>query len=211
MDDDFKEHLINNTRKLNVVESSYAVKSILGSITIFQVDVNQQDQFADVYSSTLILNNVNITNIIFSQPVIKASLSVLNGSSIMATDISNPSNSSFSFISCSTESSIFIDGLSYTSSQTSLMLLRNVTGMINNMNITNSDSISHMILIDDSYGLILDTIMISIISSQTESVILVKDSNDIELDSIVVSEISQLVIETVSTRISKAYMLQIQN
>ena len=211
MDDDFKEYLTNNTRKLNVVESSYAVKSILGSITIFQVDVNQQDQFADVYSSTLILNNVNITNIIFSQPVIKASLSVLNGSSIMVTDISNPNNSSFSFISCSTESSIFIDGLSYTSSQTSLMLLRNVTGMINNMNITNSDSISHMMLIDDSYGLILDTIMISNISSQTESVILVKDSNDIELDNIVVSETSQLVIETFNTRISKAYMLQIQN
>ena len=211
LDDGFKEHLQNNTGKLNVVKSPYAVKSILGSITIFQVDVNQQNQFTDVYSSTLNMNHVNITNILFSQPVIKASLSILNGSNMIASDISNPRNNLQSFISCSTESSIFIDGLTYTSSQASFALLRNATGILQNINITFSNSVSHMILVDDSYGLKLETLLIDSISSQAKSAILIKDSVNLELENITILKISQLVIETSNSILSNVHMLQIQN
>ena len=84
---------------LDVVESSYAVKSTIGSISIVQVHVYKQDQLIDAYSSTVVLDNTVIENVTFTKPVIKASLSVLNGSDIKVEGIENASNSTNSFMS----------------------------------------------------------------------------------------------------------------
>ena len=84
---------------LDVVESSYAVKSTIGTISIVQVNVYKQDQLIDAYSSTVVLDNTIIENVIFTESVIKTSLSVLNGSEITIKSIENPDNSTSPVIS----------------------------------------------------------------------------------------------------------------
>ena len=134
---------------LDVVESSYAVKSTIGTITIAHVNVYKQDQLIDAYSSTVVLDSTVIENVTFTESVIKTSLSVLNGSEITVRNIENPSNSTSTFISCSTESTINIDGLNYTLSQTSMMLLNNVTGIINKVDIISVQGVPSIMQIDD--------------------------------------------------------------
>ena len=149
MSDSFKTFILNNIAVLDVVESSYAVKSTIGTITIAHVNVYKQDQLIDAYSSTVVLDSTIIENVTFTESVIKTSLSVLNGSEITVRNIENPSNSTSTFISCSTESTINIDGLNYTSSQASMMLLNNVTGAINKVDIMSVQGVLSMIQIDD--------------------------------------------------------------
>ena len=149
MSDSFKTFIRNNIAVLDVVESSYAVKSTIGTITIAHVNVYKQDQLIDAYSSTVVLDSTVIENVTFTESVIKTSLSVLNGSEITVRNIENPSNSTSTFISCSTESTINIDGLSYTLSQASMMLLNNVTGAINKVDIMSVQGAPSMIQIDD--------------------------------------------------------------
>ena len=149
MSDSFKTFIRNNIAVLDVVESSYAVKSTIGTITIAHVNVYKQDQLIDAYSSTVVLDSTVIENVTFTESVIKTSLSVLNGSEITVRNIENPSNSTSTFISCSTESTINIDGLNYTSSQASMMLLNNVTGAINKVDIMSVQGVPSMIQIDD--------------------------------------------------------------
>ena len=149
MSDSFKTFIRNNIAVLDVVESSYAVKSTIGTITIAHVNVYKQDQLIDAYSSTVVLDSTVIENVTFTESVIKTSLSVLNGSEITVRNIENPSNSTSTFISCSTESTINIDGLNYTSSQASMMLLNNVTGIINKVDIISVQGVPSMIQIDD--------------------------------------------------------------
>ena len=84
---------------LDVVESSYAVKSTIGTISIVQVNVYNQDQLIDAYSSTIVLDNTVIENVTFTKSVIKTSLSVLNGSEITVKSIENPDNSTSPVIS----------------------------------------------------------------------------------------------------------------
>ena len=149
MSDSFKTFIRNNIAVLDVVESSYAVKSTIGTITIAHVNVYKQDQLIDAYSSTVVLDSTIIENVTFTESVIKTSLSVLNGSEITVRNIENPSNSTSTFISCSTESTINIDGLNYTSSQASMMLLNNVTGIINKVDMISVQGVPSMIQIDD--------------------------------------------------------------
>ena len=149
MSDSFKTFIRNNIAVLDVVESSYAIKSTIGTITIAHVNVYKQDQLIDAYSSTVVLDSTIIENVTFTESVIKTSLSVLNGSEITVRNIENPSNSTSTFISCSTESTINIDGLNYTSSQASMMLLNNVTGAINKVDIMSVQGVPSMIQIDD--------------------------------------------------------------
>ena len=149
MSDSFKTFIRSNIAVLNVVESSYAVKSTIGTITIAHVNVYKQDQLIDAYSSTVVLDSTVIENVTFTESVIKTSLSVLNGSEITVRNIENPSNSTSTFISCSTESTINIDGLNYTSSQASMMLLNNVTGAINKVDIISVQGVSSIMQIDD--------------------------------------------------------------
>ena len=149
MSDSFKTFIRSNIAVLDVVESSYAVKSTIGTITIAHVNVYKQDQLIDAYSSTVVLDSTAIENVTFTESVIKTSLSVLNGSEITVRNIENPSNSTSTFISCSTESTINIDGLNYTSSQASMMLLNNVTGAINKVDIMSVQGVPSMIQIDD--------------------------------------------------------------
>ena len=149
MSDSFKTFIRSNIAVLDVVESSYAVKSTIGTITIAHVNVYKQDQLIDAYSSTVVLDSTVIENVTFTESVIKTSLSVLNGSEIIVRNIENPSNSTSTFISCSTESTINIDGLNYTSSQASMMLLNNVTGAINKVDIISVQGVSSIMQIDD--------------------------------------------------------------
>ena len=149
MSDSFKTFIRNNIAVLDVVESSYAVKSTIGTITIAHVNVYKQDQLIDAYSSTVVLDSTVIENVTFTESVIKTSLSVLNGSEITVRNIENPSNSTSTFISCSTESTINIDGLNYTLSQASMMLLNNVTGAINKVDIMSVQGVPSIMQIDD--------------------------------------------------------------
>ena len=149
MSDSFKTFIRNNIAVLDVVESSYAVKSTIGTITIAHVNVYKQDQLIDAYSSTVVLDSTVIENVTFTESVIKTSLSVLNGSEITVRNIENPSNSTSTFISCSTESTINIDGLNYTLSQASMMLLNNVTGAINKVDIISVQGVPSIMQIDD--------------------------------------------------------------
>ena len=84
---------------LDVVESSYAVKSTIGTISIVKVNVYKQDQLIDAYSSTVVLDNTVIENVTFTESVIKTSLSVLNGSDIIVKSIENPDNNTSPVIS----------------------------------------------------------------------------------------------------------------
>ena len=149
MSDSFKAFIQNNLAVLDVVESSYAIKLTIGTMNIVQVHVYKQDQLIDAYSSTVILDNTVIENVTFTEPVIKTSLSVLNGSEIIIQSVNNFNNSTSTVISCSIESSINIDGLNYTSSQASIILLNNVTGSVNNVNITSVQGVPSMIQIND--------------------------------------------------------------
>ena len=149
MSDSFKTFIRSNIAVLDVVESSYAVKSTIGTITIAHVNVYKQDQLIDAYSSTVVLDSTVIENVTFTESVIKTSLSVLNGSEITVRNIENPSNSTSTFISCSTESTINIDGLNYTSSQASMMLLNNVTGAINKVDIISVQGAPSIMQIND--------------------------------------------------------------
>ena len=178
---------------------------------ISQTNVYEQNQFIDAYSSTILMNSINVTNITLTQSVIKTSLSTLNGSDIIVSNIDNPSNSTNSLISCSTDSSIYIDGLSNSQSQASLILLNNVTGSIANINTISSTSISNMIQIDDSYGLELTSLSISNVSSHTESIILIKDSSAFTMQNISVSDISQLAVILSNTYMSRAYNISFRN
>ena len=134
---------------LDVVYSTYAIKSIIGNIKIMQTNVSEQDQFADAYSSTVMLDQVNIQNVTFTDPVIKVSLSVLNGSSIIVNNVTNPNNSLNPLISCSIDSSIDINSLNYSQSYASMFLLNNVTGKIQNVHTVSTNSVSNMIEADD--------------------------------------------------------------
>ena len=134
---------------LDVVYSTYAIKSIIGNIKIMQTNVSEQDQFADAYSSTVMLDQVNIQNVTFTDPVIKVSLSVLNGSSIIVNNVTNPDDSLNPFISCSIDSNIDINSLNYSQSHASMFLLNNVTGKIQNVHTVSTNSVSNMIEADD--------------------------------------------------------------
>ena len=134
---------------LDVVYSTYAIKSIIGNIKIMQTNVSEQDQFADAYSSTVMLDQVNIQNVAFTDPVIKVSLSVLNGSSIIVNNVTNSDGSLNSFISCSIDSNIDINSLNYSQSRASMFLLNNVTGKIQNVHTVSTNSVSNMIEADD--------------------------------------------------------------
>ena len=162
---DFKSFLTNNDT-LNVVESSYAIKSIISNIIITQSNVYNQDQFIDGYSSTIMMNSMNITDITFTQSVIKTSLSILNRSDIIVTNVSASSNSTNSVISCSIDSNIYIDDLDYSQSEVSLMLLNNVSGVIKNVHIISITSISSMIQIDNWYWLDMISSSIQNLSNQ---------------------------------------------
>ena len=134
---------------MNVVESPYAVKSIIGSIKTMHTNVTEQDMFVEAFTSTIEIDHVNIDNVRFTQSVIKLSLSSLNGSNIMVNNVSNPSNSQNSFISCQIDSSIDINNMSYSQAQTSMLLLNNVTGQIQNVETMSTSSVSDMIQADD--------------------------------------------------------------
>ena len=134
---------------MNVVESPYAVKSIIGNIKTMHTNVTEQDMFVEAFTSTIEIDHVNIDNVRFTQSVIKLSLSSLNGSSIMVNNVSNPSNSQNSFISCQIDSSIDINNMSYSQAQTSMLLLNNVTGQIQNVETMSTSSVSDMIQADD--------------------------------------------------------------
>ena len=134
---------------MNVVESPYAVKSIIGSIKTMHTNVTEQDMFVEAFTSTIEIDHVNIDNVRSTQSVIKLSLSSLNGSSIMVNNVSNPSNSQNSFISCQIDSSIDINNMSYSQAQTSMLLLNNVTGQIQNVETMSTSSVSDMIQADD--------------------------------------------------------------
>ena len=208
---DFKTFLSNHTTSLQVVESSYALKSIISNFNVTQVDVYQQNQFVDAYLSTVVLHTVNITNLTFTQSVIKSSLSTLNGSDIIITNVDNPTSSLNSFISCSTDSSIYIDSLDYTQSQAPLMLLFNVTGLIDKLSIMSVDSTSSMIEIDDSYGLQLTSLTIDNVTSQAESIMLFKESIGVSMDNITISNIPQLFIKASQSVISRLHDLSMTN
>ena len=208
---DFKTFLSNHTTSLQVIESSYALKSIISNFNVTQVDVYQQNQFVDAYLSTVVLHTVNITNLTFTQSVIKSSLSTLNGSDIIITNVDNPTSSLNSFISCSTDSSIYIDSLDYTQSQAPLMLLFNVTGLIDKLSIMSVDSTSSMIEIDDSYGLRLTSLTIDNVTSQTESIMLFKESIGVSMDNITISNIPQLFIKASQSVISRLHDLSMTN
>ena len=134
---------------MNVVESPYAVKSIIGNIKTMHTNVTEQDMFVEAFTSTIEIDHVNIDNVRFTQSVIKLSLSSLNGSNIMVNNVSNPSNSQNSFISCQIDSSIDINNMSYSQAQTSMLLLNNVTGQIQNVETMSTSSVSDMIQADD--------------------------------------------------------------
>ena len=134
---------------MNVVESPYAVKSIIGSIKTMHTNVTEQDMFVEAFTSTIEIDHVNIDNVRFTQSVIKLSLSSLNGSNIMVNNVSNPSNSQNSFISCQIDSSIDINNMSYSQADTSMLLLNNVTGQIQNVETMSTSSVSDMIQADD--------------------------------------------------------------
>ena len=208
---DFKTFLSNHTTSLQVIESSYALKSIISNFNVTQVDVYQQNQFVDAYLSTVVLHTVNITNLTFTQSVIKSSLSTLNGSDIIITNVDNPTSSLNSFISCSTDSSIYIDSLDYTQSQAPLMLLFNVTGLIDKLSIMSVDSTSSMIEIDDSYGLQLTSLTIDNVTSQAESIMLFKESIGVSMDNITISNIPQLFIKASQSVISRLHDLSMTN
>ena len=208
---DFKTFLSNHTTSLQVIESSYALKSIISNFNVTQVDVYQQNQFVDAYLSTVVLHTVNITNLTFTQSVIKSSLSTLNGSDIIITNVDNPTSSLNSFISCSTDSSIYIDNLDYTQSQAPLMLLFNVTGLIDKLSIMSVDSTSSMIEIDDSYGLQLTSLTIDNVTSQAESIMLFKESIGVSMDNITISNIPQLFIKASQSVISRLHDLSMTN
>ena len=134
---------------MNVVESPYAVKSIIGNIKTMHTNVTEQDMFVEAFTSTIEIDHVNIDNVSFTQSVIKLSLSSLNGSNIMVNNVSNPSNSQNSFISCQIDSSIDINNMSYSQADTSMLLLNNVTGQIQNVETMSTSSVSDMIQADD--------------------------------------------------------------
>ena len=134
---------------MDVVESPYAVKSIIGNIKAMYTNVTEQDMFVEAFTSTIEIDHVNIDNVSFTQSVIKLSLSSLNGSSIMVNNVSNPSNSQNSFISCQIDSSIDINNMSYSQADTSMLLLNNVTGQIQNVETMSTSSVSDMIQADD--------------------------------------------------------------
>ena len=196
---------------LDIVESSYAIKSVIGSISITQSDVFEQNQFIDAYSSTVIIDYLNITNITFTEPVIKASLSTLNGSDIVVTNIDNPSSSTNFFISCSTTSIIQISGLSYTSSQASLMLLNNVIGTIDSVDITTVSTVSAMIQIDRSNDLDFGNITINNVDTRVDSIVSVTGSTGLQLNNMVISNITQLAIQIQNSVIDNADMLDFNN
>ena len=148
------------------------------------------------------MDNLNITNIIIEQPIIKASLSTLNGSNILISNVDNPNNSTSTIISCTTDSSISIENLDYSMSEASLMLLNNVTGRINKVSIEYVESISSIIQIDDSYNLELISISIENVSSQQESIISLKNSVSLDINSTSISNISQLAIWTINSEIN---------
>ena len=209
--DDFKSFLSSNTEMLNVIESSYSIKSIISNLNILQTQVYEQNQFVDAYSSTVVMNSVNITNITFTQSVIKISLSTLNVSDIIVANVDNPSNSRNSFLSCSIDSSIYIDGIDYSQSQASLMLLNNAIGKVNKLSITSADSISSLILIDESYELELNSLSIRNVSSQAESIINIKNSATFQINNATVSDIDKLIIRSSNSDISRADSLNFTN
>ena len=99
----------------------------------------------------------------------------------------------------------------YSQSQASLMLLNNVTGIIDGLSIASSDSISSMIQIGDSYGLELVSLLVSNTSSQAESVLFIKDSFDLQMNNITVFNVFQLVAQVSNSHISRAYNMTFTN
>ena len=211
LQNDFKMFIKNDTKVLNVVESQYAIKSVIGNVNISEVDIFEQDQFIDAYSSTFVMNHINIKNITFTVPVIKTSVSIFNGSNIDIVNIRNPSNSTSFFISCSIDSVIHISGLNYTSSQASLILLNNVMGTIDALDITNVSSTRPMIQIYSSFDIRLSWITINQIETKSSSIVSVTDSFRSELNNIAVSNISQLAIQIHNSVIDKAVLLDFRN
>ena len=159
----------------------------------------------------MVMSITNITNITLTQSVIKTSISSLILSDSAITNVINPNNNIQTFISCSTDSLIHVNGLNYSQSQASLMLLNNVTGVVDRLNVESVDSISDMIQIDDSYDLKLHTLSISNVSSQAGSIVLIKDSAAIEMDNVTISDVYQLVIETSNSQKTRAHNLSMIN
>ena len=204
-----KEFLQDNTAKLDVAESSYAIKSILGSMNMAQISLYEQDQYVDAYSSTIALDTNTIENLTFTEPVIKVILSSLNVTKMVLTSIKNPSNSSNTFISCTTDTTISFNDLTYLFNEASLLLLNNVSGIVENVNITSSSSISSMIQIYDSDQLELKSILMKNSSSKALSLLLIKDSSNVELINITITNINQLAVQIYNSIIIKTEQLDL--
>ena len=154
--------LLNYTEILNVVESPYAIKSIIGNLLIESTNLTEKGHLIDAYLSSIALHNINIQNITFTFPAIKSILSSFSCSRLSFTNTTITNYISKPYLLYFTDSTINISNTSLQSSMISLALLQNTTGYISSINITSTFTYStSLIMISNSDNLKLDRFYIS--------------------------------------------------
>lgn len=134
------------------------IKSIIDNIGLSNLDVHSQSRLIDAYSSNVEISNVSITDLDFTDTVIKMSLSTLTISQMETTNISNTVSSRSAFISMTSECYLYLDGIMYSNSNVSFILLNDVySGWITNFNISDVNSLSSLFQIDSSMDLEVST------------------------------------------------------
>ena len=144
----FKSYLSNNTRFLDVIESPYIIKSVIGNVDVIDSQIYRQNQFVDAYQSIVNLNRTLVTDIVITNVLIKFIISTMIIDNIEIVNLTNPFSLNYAVIAGSTESTIYAKDFTYSNNSSPFLVLVDVSGIISNIIIDSSTSISRMIDID---------------------------------------------------------------
>ena len=109
----FKLYLASNTRILDVIQSPFMIKLVIGNIDLVDTKVYRQSQFVDAYQSIVNLNRTRVTDIIVADVFIKFIISTMIIDNLDIVNVTNPHNYNYAMISGSTESTINSNEITY--------------------------------------------------------------------------------------------------
>ena len=168
---DFKTFISQNTQLVNTASTQYGFQLISGSLQFDNTTLIQnQNYFVSSFQSSLSLINVTIQNCISYINIISISYSSLSATNLMLTNITK-STSSSQVISALFESSISMNSLKYTSSNTVLINVYSASLTISNIDISLLSIENYLISLSNWYNITIQNWSISSINSTSESII----------------------------------------
>ena len=168
---DFKTFISQNTQLINTASTQYGFQLISGNLQFDNTTLIQnQNYFVSAFQSSLSLTNVTIQNCLSYLNIISISYSSLSAANLTLTNITK-STSSSQVISVLFESSISMNNLKYTSSNTALINVYSASLTISNIKVSELVIDNYLATISHWYNITFQNSTISSLSSTSDAVI----------------------------------------